>query len=293
MSDQSTFKTPEGAAAYLAAYNAVLAHWSVPHQALDVPTSFGTTHLNVAGAPDLPPLILLHGAALCSIQWYANVGTLSQHFRIYAPDLVNQMGLSVSTRPLKTPQDCAAWLIEVMDALKLERATFIGHSLGGWLTLNLAISAPQRVERMILLSPGASFASMRLQFLLPFLRAVFMPSRTNLHKFFQLTTTMQLAPDHILIEQLMMGIKHFKPQQLGTPIYSVFKDTQLRSLTMPTLLLIGEHEIIYKPQLVFARAHKLIPNLESELILGGGHLFPIDQAEVTNARMMDFLTRQS
>ncbi|MBX3083796.1 MAG: alpha/beta hydrolase [Anaerolineae bacterium] len=289
MINPSVFKTAEGAAAYQTAYDAVLSLWPVPHQPLDVPTSYGTTHFNCAGDPNHPPLLLLHGAAVTSTEWYANVGALSHHFRVYAPDVVNQMGLSVSTHPLQTRQDCAAWLIELLAALKLEKATIIGHSLGGWLALNLAVSAPDRVERLLLLSPAASFASVSWRFLLRFLLAVFVPTHKNIHRFIQSTTTMPLDERHVLIEQLMMGIKHFKPQQMGTPIFSVFKDDELRQLTMPTLLLIGEHEIIYKPTVVFERARRLLPHLEAELIMGGGHLFPIDQADATNARLLKFL----
>ena len=73
---ESFFKTPEGEAKYRAAYNATLALWPVPHQALDVKTSFGLTHVNVAGSPELPTLLLLHGFGVCSTQWYANIEPL-------------------------------------------------------------------------------------------------------------------------------------------------------------------------------------------------------------------------
>ena len=70
--------------------------------------------------------------------WYPNVGPLSRQFRVYAPDVVDQMGRSVPTRKLKTPQDCSDWLSDVLDGLHLERATIVGHSHGGWQALNLA-----------------------------------------------------------------------------------------------------------------------------------------------------------
>ena len=40
---------------------------------------------------------------------------------------------------------------------------------------------------------------------------------------------------------------------------------------------------------LYARARRLIPHIEAALIPGGGHLFPVDQAETTNARMLAFL----
>ncbi len=289
MQTESLFKTPEGAARYLAAYNATLALWPVPHQALDVQTGFGLTHINTAGSPELPPLILLHGFGVCSTQWFPNIAPLSRCFRVYAPDVLGQMGLSVATRRLKTRQDCAAWLIEVLDALNLDSVCIVGHSYGGWLSLNLALTVPQRVERLVLLSPAASFGSIPLPFLLRFLSGVLIPTRFMIHGFMQSTTTMPLSKSHPVVEQLFVGIKHFKGQHIGAPVYSVFSDDELRQVRMPTLMLIGDHDTSCRPNLVLARAQRLIPHMKAELVVGGGHLFPTDQADATNTRISEFL----
>jgi pimeloyl-ACP methyl ester carboxylesterase len=291
MTTPSSFKTAEGAAEYLAAYNRTLALWPVPHEAIDVPTRFGTTHVNMAGSVDAPALILLHGFAVSSTEWYANVAPLSQHFRVYALDAVNQMGLSVVTRPLKTRQESADWLTDVMDGLNIERAVVVGHSYGGWLTLNLALLAPQRVERMILLSPASSFASLRWQFALQFLGTFLMPSRKAMYRFMQQTTTMRLVDGQAEVEQLILGIKHLKPTQFGAPIIAVFKDEELKQINIPTLLLVGEQDTSCKPVKVLERARRVMPLIEADLIVGGGHLFPVDQAETTNARMLKFLNQ--
>ena len=58
MSAASRFKTPESEARFLAAYDATLGLWPVPHEVIEVTTRFGSTHINVAGSPDLPPLAL-------------------------------------------------------------------------------------------------------------------------------------------------------------------------------------------------------------------------------------------
>jgi pimeloyl-ACP methyl ester carboxylesterase len=87
----------------------------------------------------------------------------------------------------------------------------------------------------------------------------------------------------------MIGAKSFKPQELSLGVTSVFTDEELRRLNIPTLLLVGEHEVVYEPKRVLERARRLMPNIEAELISGGGHIFPIDQAEATNNRMVAFL----
>src|SRR5574341_549945 len=282
---ESRFKTPEGAAKYLAAYDATLALWPVRPQPVDVVTGIGTTHINVVGSADSPPLILIHGFGVTSTQWYPNVASLSRHFRVYALDVIDQIGRSALARRLRSLQDFATWLIEVLEALKVERASIVGHSHGGWLTLNLALTAPQRVERMALLSPALSFAPMRLQLPLRMLPAFFFPTRRMFYRVFQSTTTMPLADGHPLVEQFITGIKGIKPQEIGAPLVSVFTDDELRRINVPTLLLIGEHEIIYNPETVLKRARRLLPHVETELIAGGGHLFPVDQADATNVRL--------
>jgi pimeloyl-ACP methyl ester carboxylesterase len=286
----SRFKTTMGAEKYLAAYQATLALWPVPPQTLEVTTSFGLTHVNVLGSAELPPLLLLHGFGVSSTQWYPNIGWLSGYFRVYAPDMIGHMGLGVATRPLQTPQDCSTWLIELMDALNIERAAVGGLSQGGWLTLNLALAAPHRVERMVLLSPSAAFAPITRRFFLRLIPVLFIPTQRMIYWFLQWTTTRQLVKGDPLIEQMVIGMKGFKPQEMGKPIFSVYTDEELGQVTMPTLLLVGEHEVIYKPNLVLERARRLMPQVEAELIAGGGHMFPVDQAEATNARILKFLT---
>ena len=54
MSHPSTFKTPEGDARYLAAYDTALNLWPVPYDEIDIPTRFGTSHVVVSGQKDAP-----------------------------------------------------------------------------------------------------------------------------------------------------------------------------------------------------------------------------------------------
>lgn len=289
----SRFKSPEAAARFRAAYEATLALWPVAHESLEVTTSFGITHLNVAGSLDAPPLVLIHGAQISSPVWFANIEPLSRHYRVFAPDVVDQMGLSLPTRRLRSPRDCSDWLAEVLDGLGIDRAAFVGHSQGGWLVLNLALAAPQRVERMVLLSPAPALLRLHWQTLLHMLPVLAIPSRAMYTWSFQWMTTMRLDSQqpNPLVEQFMVGTKTFRPQELSMGVTSVFTDEELRRITAPTLLLIGDHEVVYSPHKALERARTLIPNVEADLIRDGGHLFPVDQAEAVNARLLDFLGR--
>jgi pimeloyl-ACP methyl ester carboxylesterase len=291
MSYADRFRTPEDAERYRAAYEATLALWPVPHEAMDVETSYGTTHINVAGSPDAPPLILISGAQISSTVWYPNVGPLSRHFRVYALDVVDQTGLSVPIRKLKTPQDSAGWLAELLDCLNLERVPMVGHSNGCWQILNIAKAAQERVERMVLLSPGPPFAALRWQLFLRLLPVFIRPTRKMFYWNLQWLTVTPLDADKpdTLIEQFVIGATAYRPEELGLTVINVFTDDEFRQIDIPALLLIGDHERVVDPERVLDRARRLMPNIEAELVGSAGHLMPVEQAEVVNERMLKFL----
>ncbi|MGH3393798.1 MAG: alpha/beta fold hydrolase, partial [Streptosporangiaceae bacterium] len=82
------FRSPQLAAAFRARYAEALARWPADTGAVDVPGAFGTTHVQVCGPPDAPPLVLLHGGNATSASWFANAGALSRAHRVHAPDQV-------------------------------------------------------------------------------------------------------------------------------------------------------------------------------------------------------------
>jgi len=267
------FRTPQGQARYFAAYDATMALWPVPVESFDVPTRCGPTHLHVCGAKDAPPLVLLHGAAISSTMWYPNVGELSRAYRVYALDTIGDKGKSVCTRSLTTPLDFVDWLREVFTALRFERAHIAGLSYGGFLALNVALLAPERVMKLVLLAPAAS--------LLP-LEPV---------DFGSLDVTLRIFARHDVhnspvIQQLILETDFQGDYQVYPPVYT---DDELRQVKSPTLLMVGEDEIIYDPRAALARAASLIPNIQTQLIPGAGHALTLDRPELVNARLLEFL----
>lgn len=287
MSRTSLFKSHEGEVKYLTAYDAALARWPVPYQAVDVETSFGTTHINVSGAADSPPLLLLHAFGFSSTQWWTNVAPLSRDFRVYAPDVIDQPGRSVRTRPLQTRPDYAAWLVEVLDKLKTGQIFLVGHSFGGWLALNLALAVPERIKRMVLLSPAASFVPLVPQFYLRGMAANLIPIRPVIYSMLQWMTYTPLDTSQANVEQFVLAVQHFKMNHLKPP--TVYSDDELRQITIPTLLLIGDHEVVCNTKKVLERAKRLMLNIETALVANGGHAFPVEQADSTNKQIMAFL----
>ena len=291
MSYFSRFRNSDAAQQYLSAYDATLALWPAGHEALSVETRFGVTHVNSAGSPELPPLLLIHGAQTSSTVWYPNIAALSGHFRIYAPDVIDQSGKSTPVQRLRKRQDYADWLCDLLDALKVERAAFIGHSHGGWQVLNLAVIAPQRIDRMVLLSP-AGITRLRLEIFLRLLPAFVIPTKQMFYRSFQWSTVqpLEVRQPNPVIDQIRAGGTTFKANELSFGLADLFDDDALRHIRNPTLLLVGDREKIFNPGQMLERAQRLMPNLEAHLVTNAGHLLPIDQAETVNRLMLEFLT---
>jgi pimeloyl-ACP methyl ester carboxylesterase len=101
---------------------------------------------------DGPPLILLHGLAGSATWWQRNTPALEKHFKVHAIDLP---GFGASKREARFVLDEApAQLIETMDRLGIERASFIGHSMGGLVAAGVAAEHPDRVDKLVLVDAG-------------------------------------------------------------------------------------------------------------------------------------------
>lgn len=96
-----------------------------------------------------PPLVLLHGAGDNALDWRWVMPTLAATHRVYAPDLP---GSPDSARPAADYSSAffERFVTAFADALGVERATFIGNSLGGLIALRLALSEPTRVNALVL-----------------------------------------------------------------------------------------------------------------------------------------------
>lgn len=301
----SPFKSSKGEAAYMAAYERSLELWPVPYEHRDVSGRHGRTHVVGTGPEGAPALVLLHADYLSLTMWAANVADLSQDHRVYALDVMGQPGKSVPDQPIRNRDHAVAWITEVLDGLHLEGVALAGMSYGGWLTLNYAIRAPERLERIVVLSPGACFLSNRPSFyvralpamVLPFLPRWVLFDRAWRSFTFEETTVndpVVHALNERVGEQMYLGFRHFRVwRNWGSQNIKpqVFPDEELRGLRVPTLLLIGQQEVLYDPVAALERARRLIPNLEGDLVPRASHDMTQGQHRLVNARIREFLER--
>ncbi|HEV2752860.1 MAG TPA: alpha/beta fold hydrolase [Solirubrobacteraceae bacterium] len=100
-----------------------------------------------------PVIVLLHGITGTNDTWRTVIGPLAERHTVLAPDLLGHGG---SARP-HGDYSLGAYASGVRDlllALGHDRATFVGHSLGGGVAMQAAYQFPERCERLVLVSSG-------------------------------------------------------------------------------------------------------------------------------------------
>jgi len=123
---------------------------------LDTTTRFVTIHghkraYRMCGSG--PALLLLHGIGDSSASWVPLMRPLAERYTVIAPDL---LGHGESDKP-RADYSVAAYangMRDLLDVLDIDRATVVGHSLGGGVAAQLSYQYPERVERLVLVSAG-------------------------------------------------------------------------------------------------------------------------------------------
>jgi pimeloyl-ACP methyl ester carboxylesterase len=283
------FRTPAGETAYRSAYERTLALWPAGREALEVTTCFGTTRVNAVSLRNAPPLILIHGFGFSSTQWYTSVPALSPHWRIYAPDVPDQSGLSTLEQPLQTPENYARWVDELLDGLQLDRVSLAGHSYGGRISANFAVRQPERVTHLSLISPAATFVPLTLEFYIRGILGGMLGKDWTIYSMVKWMTTRSEVRGLEIVEQFKTGLQNMAQIPAGYP--KVLKPAEFGRLSMPVQLIIGDHEVIYtkRPSAVINHAQQLVSHLQAALISNGGHAVTLDQAAETNRHLRSFL----
>jgi pimeloyl-ACP methyl ester carboxylesterase len=104
-----------------------------------------------------PPVLAIHGLGATKVSFVFTVAALAARFRVVAVDLP---GFGDSDKPIGAaynPPYFANALIDLLDALELDRADLIGNSLGGRVALEVALRDPDRVGRLALLAPSLAW----------------------------------------------------------------------------------------------------------------------------------------
>ncbi|MBS4174464.1 alpha/beta hydrolase [Bacillus sp. FJAT-49736] len=287
------FKTAEGEKLFLQAYDNNLNRWPIPYESFYISTSYGDTHVITAGDKGLPPLIMLHGAGMGSTIWYKNVEALSKIRRVYAVEAIGDINKSEPIRSISNREDMGKWMSEILDHMEIEKTDFLGHSAGGYMTLNIATCIQSRVKKLVLLAPAASFVPFHKQF---FLRLALINAIRRKGFIRRVFCHWFIAKGNIIeddiFDQFIYGVLHYK-WKVSPIIPKVIPAEKLKTIEVPTLLLMGDKEVIYNPNRAIVQAKASIPHIETVMLPNTSHCLFIEDAEKANDLVIDFLHKEA
>lgn len=107
-------------------------------------------HVGLAGPEDAPVVLLVHGWPQNWWAWRHVIPGLAQRYRVIAPDLRGHGWTEAPARGYEKEQ-LASDLLALLDALGIERATWVGHDWGGWTGFLAALREPERLESLLAL----------------------------------------------------------------------------------------------------------------------------------------------
>ncbi|MBY4127856.1 alpha/beta hydrolase [Rhodococcus fascians] len=254
---------------FAAAYDRVLRKWPANTQAIDVNTVHGTTRINACGPVDSPPLVLLPGAGATSTVWFANVGALSQHYRIFAIDLMGDVGRTVpGEQAIESVGELLNWVSAVLDELGLPTAALCGHSYGAMIALAYALRHQDRVDALTLLDPNSCFGPMSPRYLVHALPILLSRSEKRQRKFIRWETDgAQLDPDWL--DVLALGAAHAPTTKTIVPKRP--KPAAFENFGVPTTVVLAGKGKVHRAARIETAVHAVLPTARTVILDGATH----------------------
>ncbi|TWC07012.1 3-oxoadipate enol-lactonase [Bradyrhizobium macuxiense] len=242
------------------------------------------------GPDNRPVLVLSNSIATNLHMWDRSAPALSRSFRLLRYDTRGHGGSDAPVGAYSMDR-LGRDMVELLDALAIDRANFLGLSLGGFIGQWLGIFAPERIDRLILSNTASHLASE-----LPFddqIRAVLAASDMDgiadgfMRNWFP--ATMLATPNEI--------VDAFRNMVLTTPprglagCYAALRDVDLRRaislIAAPTLVIGGESDTVtrasHSEAIAATIAHAKL------VLLSGVHILNVEQADRFNSEVLSFL----
>lgn len=255
-------------------------------------------------------VVLMHGLGATKTSFFDTAASLARAgYRVHAIDLP---GFGSSSKPA-TASYCARWFAEVVvdlfDALGIERTRLVGNSMGGRVALEVGLQAPERVDSVALLCPAVAFVKRGFHPVVRVLRPElgFIP-----HRFARATVASQLSsmfadPDALDPSVADIAVDEFQ-RIYGSPnarmaflkaARNIYLDRpfgrggfypRLAELRPPALFVWGTHDPLIPPGF---RRHvaRWLPDAEQITLDGVGHVPQIERPEQTNGLLRRFFAR--
>lgn len=245
------------------------------------------------------PLVLISGLGYSSWQWHKMVPLLAERFQVVTFD---NRGVGQSDKPAGpyTAQMLAADTVGLLDALTIEKAVVLGHSMGGFVAQAMALDFPQRVEKLILCSTnfgGPRHVPVTAE-AMKILADVTSDPLTRFKNGLAVSTAPGWAEKNPgMIEEWIkwraanpIEPVHYQAQMaVGLslmPEAAAFED-KLPRLNVPTLILFGAHDKVVPPANADLLAQK-VAGSRVVIFPDAGHFFPIEIPEAASRAITDF-----
>jgi pimeloyl-ACP methyl ester carboxylesterase len=225
------------------------------------------------GAGD--PLLLVHGGMVDARWWEPNLGALAERFHVYTPDLRAHGHTPDVEGPIGL-QVLADDTIAFLDTVVGEPAEYVGHSVGGFVGLLVAMQRPDLIKRLVLISSGFNK------------RGEAMPdAEWNVDQIVEFLGPAygEVSPD---------GIDHFRV--VATKVGEMaarephLDATELTAVTARTLLVYGDDDIITLAHSV--EMYDAIPDAELAVVPGTSHFLTQEKPQLITSLVLDFLTNE-
>ena len=255
-------------------------------------------------------VLLLHGLGATKASFYDTSAALSRDgYRVHALDLP---GFGSSSKPATGPYT-ARWfadtVVEVMDELGIDRAHFVGNSMGGRVALEVAMREPERVGALALLCPAVAFVKRSYHPIVRLARPelAFLPHNfgrarvsSALSSLFHDTDAMDPYVSDVVVDEFQRtygsGSARFAFLSAARNIYldKPFGKhgfyPRLADLEPPALFVWGSHDTLIPPG--FKRhVAQWLPRAEQIVIDGCGHVPQVERPDQTNGLIRRFLAR--
>jgi len=245
------------------------------------------------------PLVLISGLGYPLWQWHKMVPFLAEHFQVVTFD---NRGMGQTDKPAGpyTAQMLAADTAGLLDALGIEKAIIVGHSMGGFVAQAMALDFPEKVEKLILCSTnfGGPHHVPVTPEAMKVLTDVTSHALTRLKNGLVVSTApgwVERNPEMIeaWIQWRVANPIEPAPYQaqlaigLGLMTEAAAFEMKLSRINVPTLILFGAHDKVVPPDNAALLAEKIA---DSKVLIfpDAGHFFPIEIAEAASRAITDF-----
>jgi pimeloyl-ACP methyl ester carboxylesterase len=182
------------------------------------------------------PLVLLHGGVMTiDLNFASLIPALAARHMVVAVELQGHGRTADTERPISLAA-LASDVVGLLDHLGIDRAHVLGHSLGGGVALEMAISHPDRVRRVVPMSITVRQDGTHEEIANPSLQATStrMPTSDDFAEMTEAYKRLSPHPEHF--EEFLAALSAVATTLEG------WSDEQLAGITAPTLLMIGDHD---------------------------------------------------